>query len=64
VYQTANNAVETLESDDVVEEITGNDQNRVFRAAEIMDIVERPANQLPESDELVDVEQAWKLPER
>ncbi len=64
VYQTANNAVETLESDGVVEEITGNDQNRVFRAAEIMDIVERPANQLPGSDELVDVEQAWKLPER
>ncbi|MFC6975245.1 Fic family protein [Halomicroarcula sp. GCM10025709] len=64
VYQTANNAIETLETDGVVEEITGNDQNRVFRAAEIMDIVERPANQLPESDELVDVGQAWKLPER
>jgi len=64
VYQTANNAIEALETDGVVEEITGNDQNRVFRAAEIMDIVERPANQLPESDELVDVEQAWKLPER
>ncbi|MDS0261535.1 Fic family protein [Haloarcula sp. S1CR25-12] len=64
VYQTANNAIETLETDGVVEEITGNDQNRVFRAAEIMDIVERPANQLPESGVLVDVEQAWKLPER
>ncbi|EMA23995.1 filamentation induced by cAMP protein fic [Haloarcula amylolytica JCM 13557] len=64
VYQTANNAVETLESDGVVEEITGNNQNRVFRAADIMDIVERPVNQLPESDELVDVEQGWKLPER
>lgn len=64
VYQTANNAIETLATDGVVEEVTGNDQNRVFRATEIMDIVERPANQLPESGELVDVEQAWKLPER
>jgi Fic family protein len=64
VYQTANNAIETLETDGVVEEITGNDQNRVFRAAEIMDIVERPANQLPEFGALVDVEQAWKLPDR
>ena len=55
--------MEKLESDGVVEEITGNDQNRVFRAAEIMDIIERPANQLPESAKLIDVEQAWKLPE-
>lgn len=64
VYQTANNAVDELEEDGVVEEITGNDQNRVFRAAEIMDIVERPANTLPDPDDLVDIEQAWKLPER
>jgi Fic family protein len=64
VYQTANNAVGRLEADGVVEEITGNEQNRVFRAAEIMDIVERPANTLPNPDELVDIEQAWKLPER
>ncbi|WP_324759624.1 Fic family protein [Haloarcula sp. GH36] len=64
VYQTANNAIETLESDGVVEEITGNQQNRVFRAAEIMDIVERPANALPNPDELVDIEQAWTLPEK
>lgn len=64
VYQTANNAVDTLTADGVVTEITGNDQNRVFRAAEIMDIVEQPANTLPDPDELVDVAQAWKLPER
>jgi len=63
VYQTANNAVEELEADGAIEEITGNEQNRVFRAAEIMDIVERPANTLPEPDELVDFEQAWKLPD-
>lgn len=63
VYQTANNAVEELEADGVLEEITGNEQNRVFRAAEIMDIVERPANTLPAPDDLVDFEQAWKLPD-
>lgn len=62
VYQTANNAVERLESDGVVAEMTGNEQNRVFRAAEIMDIVERPAKELPNPDDLVDVEQAWELP--
>ncbi|MDS0477201.1 Fic family protein [Natrinema sp. 1APR25-10V2] len=64
VYQTANNAVERLEADGVVAEITGNEQNRVFRAEEIMDIVERPAKALPNSNELVDVQQAWQLPDR
>jgi Fic family protein len=64
VYQTANNAVTRLESDGVVTEITGNDQNRVFRAEEIMEIVERPARDLPDSNELVNIEQAWRLPER
>ncbi|WEL17369.1 Filamentation induced by cAMP protein Fic [Halorhabdus sp. SVX81] len=64
VYQTANNAVERLESDEVITEITGNKQNRVFRAEEIMEIVERPARELPDPGALVDVEQAWQLPER
>lgn len=64
VYQTANNAVDRLESDDVVAEITGNDQNRVFRAAEIMDIVERPASQLPDPSDLGDLSQAWELPQQ
>ncbi|SEO19829.1 Fic family protein [Halogranum amylolyticum] len=63
VYQTANNAVDRLEADGVITEITGNKQNRVFRAEEIMDIVERPASTLPESTDLVDVAQAWKLPD-
>ena len=63
VYQTANNAVDRLEDDDVVTEITGNAQNRVFRAEEIMEIVERPAQNLPNPEDLVDVEQAWKLPD-
>lgn len=64
VYQTANNAIERLEADGAVEEITGKQQNRVFRAKEIMDIVERPAVELPQPNELVDIETAWRLPER
>jgi Fic family protein len=64
VYQTANKAVDTLQEDGVVTEITGNKQNRVFRAEEIMEIVERPARDLPEPSTLVDVEHAWTLPER
>lgn len=62
VYQTANDAVARLESDGAVAEITGNDQNRVFRADEIMNVVERPARDLPDPDDLVDVEGAWRLP--
>jgi Fic family protein len=62
VYQTANNAVDQLESDGVVSEITGNKQNRVFRADDIMDIVERPAAELPEATEFVDLERSWQLP--
>ncbi|CCQ32703.1 hypothetical protein HTIA_0559 [Halorhabdus tiamatea SARL4B] len=64
VYQTANNAVERLEADGVVTEMTRNKQNRVFRAEEIMEIVERPVRELPDPGALVDVEQAWNLPER
>lgn len=63
VYQTANNAVSRLEADGAVTEITDNEQNRVFRAEEIMDIVERPARNLPDPTALVDVEQAWQLPD-
>lgn len=64
VYQTANNAVKRLEKDGVVTEITGNEQNRVFRAEEVMDIVERPTKNLPDAESLVDVANAWTLPER
>ncbi|WP_276259908.1 Fic family protein [Haloglomus litoreum] len=63
-YQSANNAVGELEADGVIREITGNQQNRVFRAEEVMEIVERPAEALPADDDLVDVEAAWTLPER
>lgn len=64
VYQTANIAIERLEADGVVAEITGKQQNRVFRAEEIVDIVERPAKDLPDPTELVDIDHAWRLPDR
>lgn len=64
VYATMNNAVDTLVDDGVVTEITGNAQNRVFKAKEIMDIVERQATRLPSAESMTDLETAWKLPER
>ncbi len=64
VYETANKAAKKLESDGVITEITGNEQNRVFRAEEIMDIVERSARDLPDPRDLVDLDHAWRLPER
>lgn len=52
-YQSANSAVEQLTADGVVVEITGQAQNRVFKAAEVMDIVERPPSELPDSSEVM-----------
>lgn len=63
VYQTANNAISRLEADGVLEETTGKQQNRVFRAAEIMSIVERSAENLPDPTTLIDIESAWRLPQ-
>lgn len=53
-YQSANNTVERLAEDGVVTEITGNEQNRVFMAAEIMDIVERPPGELPSPTDVME----------
>ena len=53
-YQTANNAVERLVEDGVLVEITGNDQNRVFKAGEVMEIVERPPIELPDPADVID----------
>ena len=64
VYETANTAVERLEADGVLTEITGRERNRVFRATEIMEIVERPASELPAPEALVDIDHAWTLPDR
>lgn len=45
-YNAANNAVGKLESDGVLEEITGNSRNRVFRAQEVFEIIQKPADEL------------------
>lgn len=45
-YQAANNAVKTLVNDDVLVETTGKKRNRLFRAIEIMDIIEQPIDNI------------------
>lgn len=49
-YHTANSAVDQLERDDVLEEITGQSRNRVFRAREVFDIVQKPVDELKYSE--------------
>ncbi|ELY63255.1 Fic family protein [Natrinema versiforme] len=39
---TAYRAIDTLEDEGVLEEVTGNDRNKEYRATEIFDILERP----------------------
>ncbi len=39
---TAYRAIESLREDGVIEEVTGKDRNREFRAAEIFDVLEQP----------------------
>lgn len=60
-YQSANRAVERLVADGVVTEITGNEQNRVFKAAEIMDIVERPPGELPSPTDVMETGSGFQL---
>lgn len=55
-YQSANNAVEALVDDGVLDEITGNRQYRVFKAVEIMDIIERPSGEVPDPGEIISVD--------
>jgi Fic family protein len=45
-YNTANSAVGKLEEDGVLEEITGQSRNRVFRAEEVFHIIQKPADEL------------------
>lgn len=45
-YRTANKAVSQLEDDGVLEEITGQSRNRVFRAREVFDIIQKPVGEL------------------
>lgn len=45
-YGGANNAVDTLVDDDVLEEVTGQRRNRVFRAREVFRIIQKPVDEL------------------
>ena len=60
-YQSANTAVDRLVADGAVVEITGQAQNRVFEAAEIMDIVERPPSELPDPSAVIEEESVFEL---
>lgn len=45
-YRTANVAVRRLEDDGVLQEVTGQSRNRVFRAKEVFDIIQKPVDEL------------------
>ncbi|ADJ14574.1 filamentation induced by cAMP protein Fic [Halalkalicoccus jeotgali B3] len=45
-YRTANKAVDRLEEDGVLEETTGQSRNRVYRAKEVFDIIQKPVDEL------------------
>lgn len=45
-FNTANTAVGRLESDGVLEEVTGQSRNRVFRADEVFNIIQKPTDEL------------------
>lgn len=45
-FNAANTAVRRLENDGVLEEITGQSRNRVFRAEEVFNIIQKPADEL------------------
>lgn len=43
---TAYRAIDALEDDGVLEDVTGDERNKEFRATEIFEILERPTNVL------------------
>ena len=45
-YSTANRLIGQLEHDGILEELTGNDRNRFYRASEVFRIINNPINQL------------------
>lgn len=45
-YGAANNAVDKLVDDEVLEEVTGQRRNRVFRAREVFRIIQKPVDEL------------------
>lgn len=45
-YSTANRLVGRLEDDEVLEELTGKDRNRFYRASEVFEIINKPIDHL------------------
>lgn len=45
-YSTANRLVAQLEDDGILEELTGKERNRFYRASEVFEIINKPINQL------------------
>jgi len=45
-YSTANRLVAQLEDDRILEELTGKDRNRFYRASEVFEIINKPIDQL------------------
>jgi Fic family protein len=45
-YGAANNAVDKLVDDEVLEEVTGQRRNRVFRAREVFRVIQKPVDEL------------------
>lgn len=45
-YSTANRLIGQLEEDEILEELTGKERNRFYRASEIFKTIDNPINQL------------------
>lgn len=45
-YSTANRLVSQLEDDRILEELTGNERNRFYRASEVFEVINKPIDQL------------------
>jgi len=52
-YQAANKAVDRLEADGVVEELTGQERYREFQASEVLDVLNRSSDEIPFPGELM-----------
>lgn len=52
-YPTANNAIDRLVEDDVLRETTGQQQYREFQADEVLNVLNRPAEEIPAPGELI-----------
>jgi hypothetical protein len=52
-YPAANSAVSRLVADDVLEERTGKERYREFQAPEVLDVLNRDADEIPSPGELI-----------